>query len=66
VLVIAPELDGIVPARQIERIAVEARAAGGPIQFRLATNQTHTLSVPAILPESVEWLLEQRLSDRAD
>jgi len=59
-LVVAAELDTVVPARGIQSGAEKAIAAGQPVEFRLLKDQGHTLMVGRVLPEAVQWLLERK------
>lgn len=56
-LVIAAELDKIIPAESVRSGAQRAIEAGLPIEFRQADNYGHTLMVGAVLPEAIDWLL---------
>ncbi|MFM9956856.1 MAG: alpha/beta fold hydrolase [Phycisphaerales bacterium] len=60
VLAYGAELDRIIPAARVARLAEEARAAGLPVELREAKQQGHTLVVGAVLEECVEWLLQHR------
>jgi predicted esterase len=62
VLVIAAELDELVPAERVQRSAERAIDAGLPLAFRLIKGYGHTLVVGAVQPEVVPWLLEHRLA----
>jgi predicted esterase len=59
-LVVAAELDLVVPAKGIQAGADKAIAAGQPVEFRLLPDQGHTLMVGKFLPEAVQWLLERK------
>ncbi len=58
-LVIAAELDPIIPPEQIEPSATKAAERGLPVEFRLKRDYGHTLLVPAVLGEAVQWMLAQ-------
>ncbi len=60
-LVIGAQLDPIIPAARLEKSAAAAKAAGLPVEFRLAENQGHTLVVGTKLRESIEWALSHAL-----
>lgn len=63
-LVIAGELDPLIPAARL-RTGVEAAAAAGlPVEFRLARNYGHTLLVGDHLESCMDWLLERQLVPR--
>lgn len=57
VLAVAGELDVLIPYKQIETGAAQAKAAGLPVEYRFSPNHGHTLVVGAELPGVVEWLL---------
>lgn len=57
VLLIAGEIDPIVPASRLENIARLARTGECPLEFRVKSGYGHTLLVDAVLPEVVDWLL---------
>lgn len=59
VLVVAAELDPIVPASRIEPFAREAAEAGLPVEYRLLESYGHTIMVTHYLPEAVKWLLSR-------
>lgn len=61
-LIVAAELDAIVPADAVEQQAKAGIAAGLPIEFRKIPNYGHTLVVEAELARCVEWLLEHQRS----
>lgn len=63
-LVIAAELDGLIPAKGIQESAEKSAAAGTPIEFRLLRDYGHTLMVGNQLPVAVEWLLARRREER--
>lgn len=56
-LVVAAELDGLIPARSIIDNAERAAAAGLTVETREVKDYGHTLVVGHVLPEVVEWLL---------
>jgi len=56
-LIIAGELDSVVPTIALKNGARQAQEAGLPVEFRVEENFGHTLLVGAVLPEAVEWLL---------
>jgi len=58
-LLIAPELDGLIPAKSILAAAAQAQAAGLPVECREIRDYGHTLVVGHVLPEVVDWLLRQ-------
>lgn len=64
-LLIAPELDGLIPAKSIIAAADQAKGFGLPVECREIKDYGHTLVVGHVLPEVVEWLLEQRSSPAA-
>jgi predicted esterase len=57
VLVVAGELDVLIPVQRIETGAKQAQAAGLPVEYRFSPNHGHTLVVGAELPGAIEWLL---------
>lgn len=57
-LLIAPELDGLIPARSIIASAEQAKGFGLPVECREIKDYGHTLVVGHVLPEVVEWLLK--------
>lgn len=59
-LLVAAELDELVPADGVEQQANAGIAAGLPIEFRKIPNYGHTLFVEVELPRCVEWLLKHR------
>jgi len=59
-LVVSPELDGVVPPKTLKASAENAAAAGMPIELRIMLGYGHTLAVGAMLPEAVDWLLQHR------
>ncbi|MGP1346185.1 MAG: serine aminopeptidase domain-containing protein [Phycisphaerales bacterium] len=56
----APQLDPIVPPARVATPAAAAIDAGMPVQIIELPHQGHTLVVPAVLDDAVEWLLRQR------
>jgi predicted peptidase len=60
ILVVAPELDGVVPAARLQASAEEALAGGMPGELRKMPGYGHTLAVGSVLPEAVDWLLRHR------
>jgi len=56
---IAPELDGLIPARSIIASGEQAKGFGLPVECREIKDYGHTLVVGHVLPEVVEWLLSQ-------
>lgn len=58
-LLIAPELDGLIPARSIIAAADQAKGYGLPVDCREIKDYGHTLVVGYVLPEVVDWLLQQ-------
>lgn len=63
-LVVAAELDGLIPARSIIDNAERAAAAGLTIETREVKDYGHTLVVGHVLPEVVEWLLKHARKDQ--
>lgn len=63
-LVLAPELDSIVPPARLERLSVDGRNAGASIDYRVVANNAHLLVVGEVLPEAIEWLLDLRNDSR--
>jgi predicted esterase len=59
-LVVAAELDAIVPAAAVEGGARAAIASGLPVEFRLSPNYGHTLVVESELGRCIDWLLDRR------
>lgn len=49
-------LDPIVPAASIERLARASQRAGAPVEIHPEPAHTHTLILPAVIPEAVDWL----------
>lgn len=60
-LVIAAELDSIVPPARIEPAVNLAKQAGLDLEYRLVPDFGHTLVVGFVLGDVVEWLLAHRL-----
>jgi dienelactone hydrolase len=56
-LVWAAERDPIIPAARLREGFERARAAGAPVEFRVAPGLGHTFLVTAVLPDVVAWLL---------
>ncbi|MFO0945562.1 MAG: hypothetical protein U1D30_06410 [Planctomycetota bacterium] len=56
-LVIAAELDGIVPIAMLQPGAEKSHAAGLPVEFRLLKDFGHTLMVGDQLQSAIVWLL---------
>lgn len=63
-LVIAGELDSVVPTGFLKLSATQAANAGMPVKFESKANYGHTLMVGAVLSDSVNWLLQHRLGGR--
>ena len=59
-LFLAGEIDPIVPASRVRSAYESAKAAGFPVEFRVAKNYGHTLLVGDHLPEAIAWLFERR------
>lgn len=62
-LVIAAELDPLIPARDLQAAAEQARQAGEPVEFRVEPDAGHTLVVGDVLDDAIAWLLERRRDD---
>lgn len=60
-LVIAAELDSIVPPARIEPAVKLAKHAGLDVEYRVVPDFGHTLVVGYVLGDVVEWLLARRL-----
>jgi len=60
-LVIGGGLDPVSNARDLQRRAAGATAAGLPVEYRQLDDYGHTLIVDKILPDAVTWLLDRRL-----
>jgi predicted esterase len=60
VLVVSPDLDGVVPPKALKASAENAAAAGMSIELRIMPGYGHTLAVGTILPEAINWLLHHR------
>lgn len=60
VLVVIPELDGVVPPARVRASAQRAASAGVPVQVREMPGLGHTLAVGIALPDAVNWLLKHR------
>ncbi len=61
-LLIAPELDGLIPARSIIAAAEQAKGFGLPVECREIKDYGHTLVVGHVLPDVIDWLLKQPVS----
>ena len=61
ILAYAAEFDPLVAPARIEPEVEKTRAAGNDVEYRLMKNYGHTLVVPEILPDVVEWLLQHEL-----
>jgi len=59
-LLIAGQLDGVISASSLQKIADQAKAANLPLEFRIIANQGHSLMVTQCLPDVVEWLLKHK------
>lgn len=57
-LVLAAELDAIIPKERIEQAARAALDAKLPVEYELIPNYGHTLVVEAQLGRVIDWLLE--------
>lgn len=62
-LVIAAELDAIVPAAGVEGGAKKASEAGLPVELRTMQGYAHTLMVGDALADAVPWLMEHQKKD---
>lgn len=62
-LVIAAELDGLMPIARARKAGEAAVEAGLPVEFRVAEGYGHTLAVGAMLPEVIPWLLRHTLPE---
>ncbi len=62
ILVVSPELDGVVPPKRLQESAQKAMSEGMPGELKIMPGYGHTLAVGAILPEAVSWLLRHRRS----
>jgi predicted esterase len=60
VLIVSPELDGVVAPQRLQDSARIAISEGMPGELRIMPGYGHTLAVGAILPEAVDWLLNHR------
>lgn len=60
ILVVSPELDGVVPPKRLQESAHKAFADGMLGELRIMPGYGHTLAVGAILPDAVDWLLQHR------
>ncbi len=63
-LVVSPELDGVVSPKSLQASARKAAAAGMPIETKIMPGYGHTLVVGAALPEAVDWLLRHSRAER--
>ncbi|HEX8912794.1 MAG TPA: alpha/beta fold hydrolase, partial [Humisphaera sp.] len=59
-LLIAGDADRIVPAPRVRQSVERLKAAGRSVEYREKAGWGHTLVVPEVLPEAVEWLLSKR------
>ena len=57
ILVVSPALDGIVPPKRVQDACQQAISAGMPGELKIMPDYGHTLSVGAVLPEAIDWLL---------
>ncbi len=55
-LVVAGTADRIVPATGVVRLARAAIEAGHPVEVREEEGRGHTLFVPRVLPDALDWL----------
>lgn len=62
-LMIAAELDKIIPAASLRSAAEKTIAKGLPLEFREMKNHGHTLMVGVALPDAVQWLLTHRTTE---
>jgi predicted esterase len=60
ILVVSPELDGVVPPKRLQDSARKAISEGIPGELKIMPGYGHTLAVGAILPEAIDWLLQYR------
>lgn len=60
-LIFGGELDPIGDPRDLKRGASAASAAGLSVEYRQVEDYGHTLMVDKVLPDAVQWLLNQRL-----
>ncbi len=66
-LVIAAELDALMPIERTRAAGRAAEQAGVGVEFREIEGYGHTLVVGAVLPSAVEWLMRKRLgSENSD
>lgn len=61
-LVLAAELDGIIPAARLSPVAERWAAAGHDVTFRVLADTGHTLCVGPALGDAVKWLSERPIS----
>jgi poly(3-hydroxybutyrate) depolymerase len=59
VLVLAAELDPLVPVEELRKSSEAAAAAGLPVEFRQIKDAGHVLACDEALEEAIAWLLEQ-------
>ena len=62
ILVVSPELDGVVAPSRLQESARKAISDGMPGELKIMPGYGHTLAVGAILPEAIDWLLRHRRS----
>lgn len=60
ILVVSPELDGVVAPKRLQESARQALSNGMPGELKIMPGYGHTLAVGAILPEAIDWLLQHR------
>jgi len=60
VLVVIPELDGVVPPARVRTSAERAASAGMAVEVREMPGFGHTLAVGIALPDAVDWLLKHK------
>jgi predicted esterase len=60
ILVVSPELDGVVAPKRLQDSARIAISEGMPGELKIMPGYGHTLAVGAILPEAIDWLLRHR------
>ncbi len=65
-LVIAAEIDPIIPAPPLRRAAEASAKAGAPVEFSLSNGAGHTLVVNDELPRAIDWLLARTLNAGAN
>jgi predicted esterase len=59
-LIVSPELDGVVAPTRLQDSARKAISEGMPGELKIMPGYGHTLAVGAILPEAIDWLLCRR------